>query len=234
MALKAIPDALATNMEARKIAAANGGKLPALLTLDNYRNVQGNTGAFFARQFALCIPAKPKDEKKPASDDDAQIAMPMRPEMLVEKGKDFYSSRSNIIIPASELLLIDTVVKEGVFGRRDFLMLLDPEAITFEKTKTFGNGVFILQNPMAELVENAVTVFGGRGKLDPGTGVALKDEIKALNELPDSEKRWNFILPGIWPITQGIYSYFYYPSQRETQGFRDMNEKHAVLVETIQ
>jgi len=241
MALKVLQNVLANRIEAEKIARQNGGQLPSLLVLDNYKNVQGNTGAFFARQFALCIPAKPKEVEKKAQDEDAPVIQARLPEIILAKGQDFYCKSSNILLPANDVQRLNEMVTnvqraqlglpvllDGVFGAHDLLVLVEPLEVTFEK------GKYVLQTPYFNLIENAVTVFGGRGRLDPDTGVALKDEIKVLDSLPDSEKRWNFIAPGIWPITQGIYSYFYYPSQREAQGFRDMNEKHAVLVETIQ
>ena len=226
--MKVIQNVYANRVESAQIAKQDGGRLPSVLALDNHLNVGGNKGAFFARQFALCIPAKSKDAgKKQVLDDESQLIMPAAPEIVLVKGQDFHCKRSNIVIPASELALFDIVVKNGVFGRHDFFALLDPEAVTFE------NGAYVLQNPSIELVENAVTVFGGRGRLDPMTGVALKDEIKALDLLDDSEKRWNFTLPGVWPITQGIYSYFYYPRQREIQGFTSMgNRLTQVLVES--
>ena len=223
-----VENVLANRVEAGRIAKENGGRLPRLCVLDNYINVQGNTGAFFAREFVLCIPAKPKDEKKALDDDDAP-AKPAAPMLEIQKGRDFHCRASNILIPAKELSLFDQVVQGGVFGRHDFLAFLDPEAITFEK------GVYVLQNPAVTAVAGAVTVFGGRGKHDPVTGVALKDEIKALDALADGEKRWNFVKEGVWPITQGIYHYFYYRPQREAQGFATMDTAlKQVLVETIQ
>jgi hypothetical protein len=167
----------ANRFEADVVAKQNGGRLPKHAVLDAYK-MQGNSGAFWAREWAV-------------------------KGVLIEKGKDLVDKKTGVLIPYSDIEKANKARiesgKSAIVGVNGVFFLIDPEVFTLK------SGLYVPENPKFTVVENAVLEMGGRGMADPETKIAVYAAKTVLDSLPDNQIRWNYINDGVWPLVRGYY-----------------------------
>ena len=133
--------------------------------------------------------------------------------LLVEKNKDLKCEETGIIVESKALLKAqDENPKIDIFKPGEkILFFIDPESIG----KTAA-GLYVLENPKIKAVQNPVLEYGGAGKADKETGIAIefsKDELTAYSKAYgragfDSNMfggiRHNRFKKGTWGVTIGI------------------------------
>ena len=172
----------------RQFAAANKiHARPASHAEVDFFQMAGQNGEFMAREFA----AKG---------------------LLLEKGRDAVWERSHTFIKAKDVekmlelhAALEGKNKEKVPFEKMFY-LVDPGA--YVKTDEYAflqiGAFYAIENPKFTVVENTVDPWGGVGKADPITKIAVYASEEELKRLSYLEKRYNHIHGGIWPLVRGL------------------------------
>lgn len=154
--------------------ANNNGKKVVSLSSLDAYKMAGNRGAFWARELYI-------------------TGVPFK-----NDGKDIKDDSTKITLPASDLKKAHESSKNGIYGREGILLFTD--AKDFSDSKDYK----VMQDPSISVVENPVLAFGGAGKVDEQTKIAVEVSPEELAKLDENQKRFNYLNKGIRPFVRGV------------------------------